>query len=379
MGKSTLLLQAAAHLADRGQRVLYASGEESPAQIRMRGDRLGIDSAELLVASQTDVSQLIEQSRSVTPRVLIVDSIQAMRVPDLAAIPGSPTQVRESANRLVDYAKTSGTTLILVGHVTKDGALAGPRTLEHLVDTVVQFDGERHQSHRILRALKNRFGPTDELAVFEMVETGMREVANPSRLFLSATRQEVPGSAVLAAVEGSRPLLVEIQALVGENSPASPRRTTLGVDSGRVAMILAVLQRRAGLDLAQRDVFVNVAGGLEVDEPAADLAVAAAIASSLTGRAIPERRLVFGEIGLTGEIRPVGRSSLRLREAAKLGYREAVVPAETESVDGLTLKPASTIERALEQLLGRARPASLRSGSRRPFDRASASDVPTDS
>ncbi len=349
--KSTLLLQAGAALAASGGTVLYVSGEESPGQLRLRAERLAVDSPALLVLSETDVDVVVETVRRSRPSVVIVDSIQAVRCAELGSVPGSVAQVRESAARLVELAKGTGTPMLLVGHVTKDGSLAGPRALAHVVDTVVQFEGDRHHAHRILRALKNRFGPADELGVFTMTGAGLRAVGDPSELFLAERREDAPGSAVLAAIEGTRPLLVEIQALVGEPAQGSPRRTSLGVDGQRVALVLAVLGRRAGVELAQRDVFVNVAGGLSIVEPAADLAVAAALTSSLTGRPLALRSAIIGELGLTGEIRRVSRLGARLREAARLGFESAVVPhgvtpdAETE---GLRLRAARDLAEALE-------------------------------
>ena len=355
VGKSTLLLQAADKLAARGERVLYVSGEESPAQLRLRGRRLGVDSREIGVLAETDIERIVDTAREWQPRVMIVDSIQAVQAPGLPSVPGSVGQVREAASRLVAYAKSTGVAVVLVGHVTKEGSLAGPRVLEHAVDTVTQFEGDRHHAHRILRAIKNRFGATDEIGVFSMGERGLEGVANPSELFLAERREQVPGSAVLAAIEGSRPLLIEVQALVGEPIQGSPRRTALGIDGGRVALILAVLQRRAGLDLGTRDVFVNLTGGMSVTEPAADLAVAVAVGSSLAGRPVVEGRIACGEVGLTGEIRSVGRIDSRLREAARLGFRSAVVPAagpRLEPIEGLEVQRAADVHEALGRMLG---------------------------
>jgi len=350
VGKSTLLLQSASSLAEAGRSVLYASGEESPAQLRLRGGRLGVRSANLLVLAETDVDGIAEAARRSRAEVLIVDSIQAVRCGELTSVPGSVGQVREAAARLVALAKSTGLPVLLVGHVTKDGAIAGPRTLEHVVDTVIQFEGDRHHAHRILRALKNRFGPSDEIGVFAMGDDGLRGIENPSEVFLAERAPGAPGSAVLATIEGSRPLLVEVQALVGERANGSPRRVTLGVDAGRVAMILAVLARRAGLDLAGRDVFVNVAGGLATTEPAADLAVALAAASSLTGRPLADRMTILGEIGLAGEIRSVARLDARLREATRLGFDAALVPAAAASASpsGIRLIPVRHLAEALE-------------------------------
>ncbi len=349
VGKSTLLLQTASALAATSRRVLYASGEESAAQLRLRGDRLGVTSANLFVLAETDVDTICGAAHASRADVLIVDSIQAVRCADLASVPGSVGQVRESAARLVALAKSSGIPVLLVGHATKDGAIAGPRVLEHVVDTVVQFEGDRHHAHRLLRTLKNRFGPGDEIGVFSMGDAGLRGVADPSEVFLAERARGRPGSAVLAAIEGVRPLLVEVQALVGETAPGSPRRVALGVDSGRVAMILAVLARRAGCDLLGRDVFVNVAGGLDLREPAADLAIALAAASSFTGRAVPERMTVIGEIGLAGEIRSVSRMEARLREAARLGFDAALVPesAQAAAPPGLRLIAVQDVAEAL--------------------------------
>jgi len=358
IGKSTLLLQAASALADSGFRVLYVSGEESAAQIRLRGERLGVRSTRLLVAAESDVDAIVESARGASPDLLIVDSIQAVRCGDLGSLPGSVAQVREAATRFVDLAKGTGLPVLLVGHVTKDGSIAGPRTLEHVVDAVLQFEGDRHHAHRVLRALKNRFGAADELGVFRMGESGLVEVPNPSELLLGERNEERPGSAVLAAMEGSRPLLLEIQALIGQTTQGPPRRTALGLDSNRLAMVLAVLQRAVRLGLSDREVFVNVTGGLSVAEPAADLAVAAALASSARRRALPGRWVVLGEIGLSGELRAVSRAEARLREAARLGFEAAVLPArgaEAAASVGIRVLPAADVEEALRLLLGGTR------------------------
>ena len=354
VGKSTLLLQAASSLARSGRRVLYVSGEESTAQLRLRGDRLGVRSPDLLVLAETDVEAVVATARSVRADVILVDSIQAMRCSDLSSVPGSVGQVRESASRFVALGKATATPIVLVGHATKDGSIAGPRALEHVVDTVVQFEGDRHHAHRILRTIKNRFGPSDEIGVFTMGDAGLSGIASPSEIFLAERAAGEPGSAVLPAIEGSRPLLVEVQALVGDASYGSPRRTALGIDGGRLALILAVLQRRAALDLGARDVFVNVAGGLAVDEPAADLAVALAAASSLSGRPLPERWTVLGEIGLAGEIRSVSRIESRLREGARLGFDTALVPegAGGLRVPGVRLIPVRHVADALSVAQG---------------------------
>lgn len=351
IGKSTLLLQAASALATSGAAVLYVTAEESAAQLRLRGDRLGVGSQRLLVLAETDVGAIVDASRAAG--AVVVDSIQAVRCAELESVPGSVGQVREAASRFVGLAKATGIPVLLVGHVTKDGSLAGPRTLEHVVDAIVQFEGDRHHAHRILRTIKNRFGPSDELGVFTMTDAGLSGVANPSELFLAERLDGEPGSAVLAAVEGTRALLVEVQALVGETVQGSPRRTALGVDGGRLALILAVLQRRAGLDLASRDVFVNVPGGIEIAEPAADLAIAMAAASSLSGRPVAHGRAVIGELGLAGEIRSVSRLDARLREVARLGYEAALVPssaADAPAPDGLELIPVRHVVDALAEL-----------------------------
>lgn len=354
IGKSTLLLQAASDLASGGQRVLYVSGEESLPQLRLRGERLGVHSADLLVLAETDVDAACAAARRESVNALVVDSIQAVRCRDLDSISGSVAQVRESASRFVSLAKASGIPVFLVGHVTKDGALAGPRLLEHAVDTVLHFEGDRHHAHRILRARKNRFGASDEIGVFAMGDSGLRGVPHPSEAFLAERCREVPGSVVLAALEGTRTLLVEVQALVGEPSQATPRRTALGVDGGRLALILAVLERRAGLPLASRDVFVNVVGGIAVEEPAADLAIALAIASSLLGRPAPPRLVAAGEIGLVGEIRSVSRLGTRLQEGARMGFDTAVVAASasaSEAPAGMGLRRSGHVLEALGALL----------------------------
>ncbi len=353
IGKSTLLLQAASALAEAGRKVLYASGEESPAQVRLRGDRLGVRSPLLHVMAETDVDTVADAARSGGYATLVVDSVQAVRCGDLASVAGSVGQVREAASRLVGLAKASGLPVLIVGHVTKDGTLAGPRTLEHVVDCVLQFEGDRHHACRILRAVKNRFGPADELGVFAMSDAGLEPVASPSEVFLAERPVGVPGSAVLAAMEGTRPVLVEVQALVGEAAQGTPRRTALGIDGGRLALILAVLARRAGLDASARDVFVNVAGGISVDEPAADLAVAVAAASSLLKRPVPADHVIMGEVGLAGEVRSVSRLEARLREAARMGFGAAVVPSGgVRAPAGLALRPVADVAGAVNVLAG---------------------------
>jgi DNA repair protein RadA/Sms len=352
IGKSTLLLQAASGMALAGRPVLYVSGEESAAQVKLRGERLGLDEGEILIVAGTEVDRLIATALDVRPAVMIVDSIQAVRCHGVESVPGSVAQVREAAARFVDHAKSTATPLLLVGHVTKEDRLAGPRTLEHLVDTVIHFEGDRHHSHRLLRALKNRFGATDELGVFRMEESGLAEVSDPGDLFLGRRVSAATGAAVLPAIVGRRPLLVEVQALVGEVAQGSPRRTAVGVDHNRLAMILAVVQQNLGVELSNRDVFANVAGGVGVGEPGADLALAAAILSSVRRRPLPSRWVVMGEIGLTGEVRPVSRVTVRLREAARLGFEAALAPggARVQVAESFQSHGVSTVAEAAKLL-----------------------------
>jgi DNA repair protein RadA/Sms len=325
IGKSTLLLQLAERLAAGGRDVLYVSAEESPRQLRMRAERLGATSPGILVAGETRLEPLLAACVEAAPAAILVDSIQALRSDDLESPPGSIGQVRHCANRWVELAKGSGAALFLVGHVTKEGTIAGPKSLEHLVDTVLSFEGERESEYRMLRATKNRFGPTGELALFEMRERGLVAVPDPSQVLLGRRRSDAPGSAVLPTLSGSRPLLVEVQALVHPTNFPSPRRMTVGLDPNRVVLLVAVLERFAGLGLADRDVFLNVVGGLSIREPAADLAVAAALVSATAGVALPQDAVYFGEVGLLGEIRPVGGAEARLREAAAHGFERAVL------------------------------------------------------
>jgi DNA repair protein RadA/Sms len=328
IGKSTLLLQAAAALARGGARAAYISGEEGTAQIRMRARRLGLADAAVELAAATSVRDILATLDAPDcPDAVVVDSIQTMFVDNLESAPGTVAQVRASAQELIRLAKRRDIALLLVGHVTKDGQIAGPRVLEHMVDAVLYFEGERGHQFRILRAVKNRFGPTDEIGVFEMSDQGLIEVPNPSALFLSGRgRGQVSGAAVFAGIEGTRPVLMEIQALLAPSPLGTPRRTVVGWDSARLAMLVAVLDARCGLALAGNDIYLNVAGGLKVNEPAADLAVAGALISSLTGKPIPEDLVLFGEISLSGEVRPVGQSDARLKEAAKLGFARALCP-----------------------------------------------------
>ncbi|MDH3230755.1 MAG: DNA repair protein RadA [Alphaproteobacteria bacterium] len=326
IGKSTLLLQVAAALGAE-TRVAYVTGEESVDQVRMRAERLGVAKAPVGLAAATDLTTILSTLNGPdAPDVVVIDSIQTMYVDALDSAPGTVAQVRACAQELIRAAKRRGFTVLLVGHVTKEGMIAGPRVLEHMVDTVLYFEGERGHQFRILRAVKNRFGPTDEIGVFEMTGKGLAEVPNPSRLFLSERDEPVSGAVVFAGLEGSRPVLVEIQALVAPSALGTPRRAVIGWDSGRLAMVLAVLEARAGVHLSSNDVYLNVAGGLRISEPAADLAVAAALVSSLTGRPAPADSVVFGEIGLSGEVRPVAQTEARLKEAAKLGFLRAIAP-----------------------------------------------------
>lgn len=326
IGKSTLLLQLAALLGEGPERVLYASGEESLQQIKMRADRLAMRSENLLVLSETNLAQILGQIEQVRPSLAIVDSVQSIYTEELGASPGSVSQVRECASALQRQAKELGVATFLVGHVTKTGNIAGPRVLEHIVDAVLYLEGERFHSYRLLRSVKNRFGSTNEVGVFEMTDKGMTEVANPSQVFLEERIEQATGSTVAVTMEGTRPILVEVQALVSPGIPERPRRTCNGVDVNRVLLLAAVLTRRVGLKLSDQDIFVNVVGGLHVQEPAVDLAVACAIASSYHNRPVHPRMAIFGEVGLAGELRSVGQSDRRVREAAKLGFDEILMP-----------------------------------------------------
>jgi DNA repair protein RadA/Sms len=326
VGKSTLMLDACRALAEAAGPVLYVSGEESVAQVKLRADRLGVASKDLFILAETAVEAIEAQVTALAPRVLVVDSIQTVYLEALESAPGSVSQVRESGARLMMLAKSRGLAVFLVGHVTKDGALAGPRVLEHLVDTVLYFEGERHATYRVLRAVKNRFGSTNEIGVFEMTGRGLVEVANPSAVFLAERPQGAPGSVIVAALEGTRPLLLELQALVSPAHFGTPRRTVLGADYNRFCLLLAVLEKRAGFPLQNQDVFVNVAGGARCQEPAADLGIVVAAASSYTERALPTDLVLIGEVGLTGEVRGIGGLEARLAEAAALGFGSALVP-----------------------------------------------------
>ena len=360
VGKSTLALQLAAEATGAGRRVLYVCGEESPEQIRLRAERLPGDPADVLVIAETRIEALGAAWRETKPDLVLVDSIQTVRTDRVESAPGSVAQVRECAALLAAAAKSSNTAVVLVGHVTKEGAIAGPRVLEHLVDVVLTFEGDRTHAVRALRATKNRFGSTQEVGVFSMSGAGLEGVDNPSELFLAERRPGVPGSCIVPFLEGSRPMLLEVQALVAPAGYGTARRTCLGIDDGRVALLLAVLERRAGIDLVSRDVYVNVTGGVRVAEPGADLGVALALASSRLDLPLPEDAVACGEIGLGGEVRRVGRIDLRVREAARLGFRRILLPerigAGLEAPRGVALVPLPDVAAALRWLREAPRP-----------------------
>jgi DNA repair protein RadA/Sms len=357
IGKSTLLLQVA-HLLGRSQQtVLYVSGEESERQIKLRGDRLGIQGGGLFLMAESSLERILEEVDVLKPGALVVDSVQTAFSSKFPSAPGSISQVREVATQLLFLAKGRGLTTFLIGHVTKDGNLAGPKSLEHIVDTVLYFEGERRQHHRIVRAVKNRFGAVSEMGVFEMTGTGLQAVPNPSALFLAERVAGAPGSAVVATMEGTRPMLVEVQALVSPTSFGTPRRMSLGIDPNRTSLLLAVLEKRVGLELLGDDVFVSVAGGLEVPEPAADLGVAAAVASSFRNRPVSSHTALFGEVGLAGEVRGAAQAALRIREAAQMGFTRCILPARNLPSDpglaraeGIELLGVETLAEALERL-----------------------------
>ena len=354
IGKSTLLLQAAANLAD-GRTVLYITGEESPQQVGLRAQRLDVAARPLQLAAETSVERMLETATQLKPAVLVVDSIQTMYTEILQSAPGAVAQLRESTGMLVRYAKSSGTAVFLVGHVTKEGAIAGPRVLEHMVDTVLYFENDAGSRYRVIRAVKNRFGAANELGVFAMTESGLKEVKNPSAIFLSRHATPVSGSAITVMREGSRPLLIEVQALVDESHLANPRRVAVGLDQNRLSMLLAVLHRHGGVPMFDRDVFVNVVGGLRVNETAADLPVLLATLSSFRDRPLPNDLVVFGEVGLAGEIRPVYNGEERLREAAKHGFKRALVPQGNAprkgGIAGIQVTQISRLSEALQTLL----------------------------
>jgi DNA repair protein RadA/Sms len=353
IGKSTLLLQVAHLMSRTGGAVLYVSGEESERQIKLRGERLGISGGGLFLMGETSLERILEEVETLKPAALVVDSVQTIYSARFPSAPGSISQVREVATQLLFLAKGRGITTFLIGHVTKDGGLAGPKSLEHIVDTVLYFEGEKHLHHRIVRAVKNRFGAVSELGVFEMSGAGLTPVPNPSALFLAERQEGSPGSAVVATLEGSRPMLVEVQALVSPSSFGTPRRMSIGIDPNRTNLLLAVLEKRVGLALLGDDVFVSVAGGLDVAEPAADLGIAAAVASSFRNRPVPAHTALFGEVGLAGEVRGVGQAALRIREAAQMGFTRCVLPSRNipaDAVEGIELVGVETLEGGLARL-----------------------------
>jgi DNA repair protein RadA/Sms len=356
IGKSTLLLQALSTMATQGARCLLVCAEESVEQVRLRADRLGVPPAGLLIVSETSLPVVLALAEQLTPDVVAVDSIQTVHDPDASGAAGSVTQVRDCAQRLVRHAKEQGAAAVLVGHVTKDGAIAGPRVLEHVVDTVLSFEGDRDHGVRTLRALKHRFGPTDELGVFEMTSGGLRGVPDASSLLLTERRGDTPGSVVAAAIEGARPLLIEVQALVTKTWAPLPRRSAQALDAGRLALLLAVLQERAGVNLGGFDVYASVAGGVRVGEPGIDLAVAMAVASARSDRPMPTDTVVIGEVGLGGELRQVPQVARRLTEAARLGFARAIVPRSTPDVAGIGLLRATDLSAALQALATRVAP-----------------------
>jgi len=352
IGKSTLLLQALAHLSPT-KKVLYVSGEESAQQIALRAKRLSLDASEVHLLPEIQLEKIQSTIAHEKPDVAVIDSIQTVYSEQLTSAPGSVAQVRECAAQLTRIAKSNNVTMVLVGHVTKEGALAGPRVLEHIVDTVLYFEGDTHSSFRLIRAFKNRFGAVNELGVFAMTENGLREVSNPSALFLSQHGQQVAGSCVMVTQEGTRPLLVEIQALLDEAHAPTPRRLSLGLEQNRLAMLLAVLHRHAGVACFDQDVFINAVGGVKITEPGADLAVLLAIVSSLKNKPLPEKLVVFGEVGLAGEVRPVQRGQERLKEAAKLGFTHAIIPkanAPKKKIAGIEIISVERVEQAVERI-----------------------------
>ena len=356
IGKSTLLLQALDALQRSGQKTLYVTGEESGAQVALRSRRLGIVNSQVQVLPEIQLEKILNTLQIHRPHIAVIDSIQTVYSDQLTSAPGSVAQVRECAAHLTRAAKSSGVAIVLVGHVTKEGALAGPRVLEHMVDTVLYFEGDTHSSFRLVRAIKNRFGAVNEIGVFAMTEHGLKGVSNPSAIFLSQHPEPVPGSCVMVTLEGTRPLLVEIQALVDSGGP-SPRRLSVGLDKDRLAMLLAVLHRHAGIACMDQDVFVNAVGGVRISEPAADLAVLLAITSSLRGKPLPKGFIAFGEVGLAGEVRPAPRGQERLKEAAKLGFSVAIVPkanAPKKPIEGLTIHAVERVEQAMEVVRGLA-------------------------
>ena len=354
IGKSTLLLQVCQKYSEQNCLTLYITGEESTAQVKLRADRLGVSSENIFLVAENNLNVILEHIKRIKPRLVIIDSVQAMFKSELESSPGTVAQVRQCANELIHISKRTGTSIFLVGHVTKQGTIAGPKVLEHLVDTVLYFEGEKFMSFRILRVVKNRFGPTNEIGVFEMCKDGLKEVSDPSEIFLSRTKNLISGSAIIACVEGTRALLVEVQALVTGSSFGMPGRKVSGVDHNRVTMILAVLEKRTGLLLGAHDVFVNVVGGVKIDEPAADLGIAIAIASSFKDIAIPGDTIIIGELGLGGEVRGVSRVDSRLKEAARLGFKNAIIPKDnikdSSGIKSLKMNDVSSLAEAIDRI-----------------------------
>jgi DNA repair protein RadA/Sms len=352
IGKSTLLLQALNRLANTGEKVLYVSGEESPRQTKMRAERLDIATPTLYVQAETSLEAIIKSIIELQPLAVVIDSIQTMFIPELQSAPGTISQVRESSGKLMFLAKKTGIPVFLVGHVTKEGAIAGPRVLEHMVDTVLYFEGDRGHPFRILRSVKNRFGSTNEIGVFEMKDSGLEEILSPSELFLAERPLDASGSVVIACIEGSRPLLVELQALVSYTNLGVPRRTSLGVDHNRVSLLVAVLEKKAGLNFIGQDIFVNVAGGLRIEEPAVDLGVIMALASGFRNQPVDSGMVVFGEVGLTGEVRAISQAEMRIKEAAKMGFSRCLMPQNNinrlTSDTKLELVGVNSVEQALD-------------------------------
>jgi DNA repair protein RadA/Sms len=356
IGKTTLLLQALPRLCTSGESVLYVSGEESPQQIKMRGERLGVDAPALYILAETSLEEILKSIQELQPAAVVVDSIQTVYTDQISSAPGSISQVQEVAGQLMGFAKRSGVPVFLIGHVTKEGAIAGPRLLEHIVDTVLYFEGDKGHSYRILRAVKNRFGSTNEIGVFEMKDVGLEEVTNPSELFLAERPAKSTGSVVVSSVEGTRPILVELQALVSSTSYAMPKRMANGVEINRVSLLLAVMEKRLGLHLSGQDVYVNVIGGMQVDEPAIDLGLVAAVTSSLRDCPIDHGIVVLGEMGLGGEVRAISQAELRVREAAKMGFSRCILPhrnlAKLNPIDGIELIGVHEVGEALDVVLG---------------------------
>lgn len=354
IGKSTLLLQICQKFSEQGCVSLYVTGEESTAQIKLRADRLNVSSKNIFLVAENNLDVILEHIRKISPKLVIIDSVQAMFKPVLESAPGTVSQVRQCANELIQIAKKTGSSVFLVGHVTKQGVIAGPKVLEHMVDTVLYFEGEKFMSFRILRAVKNRFGPTNEIGIFEMCNNGLREVKDPSEIFLSRTQNLISGSSIISCIEGTRALLVEVQALVTRSNFGTPERKVSGADYNRVAMIIAVLEKRTGLLLGGNDIFVNVVGGVKIDEPAADLGIAIAIASSFKDVAVPGDTIIIGELGLGGEIRGANQFDSRLKEAERLGFKNAIIPKDnskdTSGIKSLKITEVSSLAEAIDKI-----------------------------